>query len=267
MRGSHHLAISARTAVMDRAAAQRARSCCTSVYRMPVAHFRARAVLTNTLPTNPYRSAGRPEAIYRDGAADRSRRASRSAIDRIDIRRRNLIPPKELPYANPLGMTYDNGDYDRGDGHARSRSPTGRASPSASASRASARQAARHRARQLHRDAPAADPREWSKITVKPEGRSRSRSARCRAARATRRASRNASANGSACRSTSIKLVQGDTDIVPVGGGSHSGRSMRIGGDRHGQCSDAIIDKAKRSPATCWRPSRTTSRSRTAASP
>ena len=36
----------------------------SSVYRMPAAHMRARAVLSNTPPTNPYRSAGRPEAMF-----------------------------------------------------------------------------------------------------------------------------------------------------------------------------------------------------------
>ena len=36
----------------------------TSIYRVPAAHFRARAVLTNTSPTRPYRSAGRPEVMF-----------------------------------------------------------------------------------------------------------------------------------------------------------------------------------------------------------
>src|SRR5580765_4619524 len=82
----------------------------SSVYRVPAAHIRARAALTNTPPTNPYRSAGRPEAIY---AIERviDIAAKQFGYDRIDLRRRNLIPPKAQPYANPLGMTYDCGDY------------------------------------------------------------------------------------------------------------------------------------------------------------
>ena len=47
----------------------------SSIYRVPAAHFRARATLSNTSPTRPYRSAGRPEVIFVDGAADRSRGA------------------------------------------------------------------------------------------------------------------------------------------------------------------------------------------------
>ena len=77
---------------------------------MPAAHIRARAALTNTVPTNPYRSAGRPEAMF---AIERliDIAARQFGYDRIDLRRRNLIPPSAQPYANPLGMTYDCGDY------------------------------------------------------------------------------------------------------------------------------------------------------------
>ncbi len=41
-----------------------------------------------------------------------------------------------------------------------------------------------------------------------------------------------------------IKLIQGDTDIVPIGGGSHSARSMRMGGVVMGKASEAVIQKA-----------------------
>src|SRR5260370_499462 len=43
-----------------------------------------------------------------------------------------------------------------------------------------------------------------------------------------------------------VNLIQGDTDIVPVGGGSHSGRSMRLAGIVIGNASDALIAKAQR---------------------
>src|SRR6185369_8726854 len=82
----------------------------TSVYRVPTAHIRSRAVLTNTVPTSPYRSAGRPEAMF---AVERviDIAAKELGTDRVTLRRRNLIPPKAQPYPNPLGMTYDSGDY------------------------------------------------------------------------------------------------------------------------------------------------------------
>src|SRR4051812_14402352 len=83
---------------------------CSGLYRIPAAHYRAQAVLSNTMPTIPYRSAGRPEATFIiERLCDLAAKAT--GIDRIEIRRRNLIAPDELPYRNPVGVTYDNGEY------------------------------------------------------------------------------------------------------------------------------------------------------------
>ena len=82
----------------------------SSIYRMPAAHFRARATLSNTSPTRPYRSAGRPEVIFvMERLIDLAARDY--GFDRVALRRRNLVTEKELPYKNPFGVEYDNGDY------------------------------------------------------------------------------------------------------------------------------------------------------------
>ena len=83
----------------------------SSVYHIPVGYFRGRGAVTNTVPTTPYRSAGRPEVIFVierlvDLAADQL------GLDPAALRRRNLIPPAAQPYANPLGLTYDSGHYE-----------------------------------------------------------------------------------------------------------------------------------------------------------
>jgi carbon-monoxide dehydrogenase large subunit len=83
----------------------------SSVYRIPVGYFRGRGAVTNTISTTPYRSAGRPEAIFVierliDLAADQL------GLDAVALRRRNMIPPSAQPYANPLGVTYDSGRYE-----------------------------------------------------------------------------------------------------------------------------------------------------------
>jgi carbon-monoxide dehydrogenase large subunit len=85
-------------------------NCLSSVYAIPAIHFASKMVLTNTTPLGPYRGAGRPEAIYLverliDGAA-RS-----MGIDRVALRRRNLIPPSAMPYKTAIGPIYDSGDF------------------------------------------------------------------------------------------------------------------------------------------------------------
>src|SRR5271163_3718183 len=75
----------------------------SSIYRMPAAHFRARATLSNTSPTRPYRSAGRPEVIFvMERLIDLA--ARELGLDRVALRRKNLVTEKELPYKNPFGV-------------------------------------------------------------------------------------------------------------------------------------------------------------------
>jgi len=84
----------------------------TSVYHVPVIDFHYTAVMTNTAPTGAYRGAGRPEAIYNiERLIDEAARVS--GIDRLEIRRRNFIRPDQFPYQNPMGQTYDTGDFGR----------------------------------------------------------------------------------------------------------------------------------------------------------
>src|SRR2546427_576407 len=74
-------------------------------YAIPCATLRAMAVYTNTMPTNAYRSSGRPEVTF---AIERlvDIAAERLGVDRIALRRKNLIDPEAMPYRNAVGMTY-----------------------------------------------------------------------------------------------------------------------------------------------------------------
>ena len=80
------------------------------VYQIPAVHAVARAVLTNAIPTAPYRGAGRPEATYLiEQLLDRAARVI--GIDPVEIRRRNFIPSAAMPHKLQTGITYDSGDF------------------------------------------------------------------------------------------------------------------------------------------------------------
>ncbi len=84
--------------------------CLSSMYRIPRIRGEVKCVFTNTVPTGPYRGAGRPEANYViERAIDEAARIT--GIDRIALRRRNLITPGEIPYKAPVGVVYDSGDF------------------------------------------------------------------------------------------------------------------------------------------------------------
>ncbi|OGA09396.1 MAG: hypothetical protein A3H33_10500 [Betaproteobacteria bacterium RIFCSPLOWO2_02_FULL_65_20] len=213
------------------------------LYRVPVCHYRAQAVLSNTPSTIPYRSAGRPEAMY---VIERliELAARKTGIDAIELRRRNLISPDELPYRNPSGVTYDSGDYERSMNIALDIGDW-KGFP--------ARRAA-SQARGLLRGIGLANyieltmgfPREWTEITVSPQGE-------VELAIGTLSSGQGHETSFAQCVSEwlgvpfeSVRHVQGDTDRIPVGGGSHSGRSMRMGGVVMGTAVKQVIDKGKR---------------------
>ena len=80
-------------------------------YQIPAIYAEVKGVFTNTLPVDAYRGAGRPEANYvverlMDAAA------AHLGVDRIDLRRRNLICKDQMPYLTATGMTYNSGDFE-----------------------------------------------------------------------------------------------------------------------------------------------------------
>jgi carbon-monoxide dehydrogenase large subunit len=84
----------------------------TSAYRVPVVDYRIKGVLTNTMATGAYRGAGRPEGNYLiERLLEKSAREMR--IDRVELRRHNLLRPDELPYKTHVGETYDSGEFAR----------------------------------------------------------------------------------------------------------------------------------------------------------
>jgi aerobic carbon-monoxide dehydrogenase large subunit len=78
-------------------------------YKTPHIHCRVQAVFTNTAPVDAYRGAGRPEATY---VLERivELAARELQLDPAELRRRNFI--RDFPYATPVGLTYDTGDYE-----------------------------------------------------------------------------------------------------------------------------------------------------------
>src|SRR6202008_1082125 len=80
------------------------------MYRTPLIEVSSKVVFTNTTHVSAYRGAGRPEGNYYmerliDAAADEME------IDRIELRRRNQLKPRELPRKMASGSMYDSGDF------------------------------------------------------------------------------------------------------------------------------------------------------------
>jgi len=215
----------------------------TGPYAIPCATVRGRAVFTNTVPTNPYRSAGRPEVIY---ALERlvDSAAAELGIDRLELRRRNLITPDLMPFANPLGLNYDSGDY-----------PTclDRALAMADVDGFSARRA-ESEARGLRRglgiacyvESSLGAPLERSDITVAPEERVDVVVGTQSTGQGHETSFAQVAAEWLGVPFETVRIRQGDTDFVLAGGGSHSGRSMRMAGNVIVMAADKVIERGRR---------------------
>ena len=79
-------------------------------YRTPLLEVSTRCVYTNTTPVGPYRGAGRPEGnYYIERLMDNA--AAEMGIDPLELRRRNHILPREMPFEAASGLSYDSGDF------------------------------------------------------------------------------------------------------------------------------------------------------------
>ncbi len=79
-------------------------------YRIPAIYVEVKGVITNTVPVDAYRGAGRPEANY---LVERlvEAAARQLGIDSTELRRRNFIQPSAFPYSTPTGLVYDSGEF------------------------------------------------------------------------------------------------------------------------------------------------------------
>ncbi|HYM71840.1 MAG TPA: xanthine dehydrogenase family protein molybdopterin-binding subunit [Stellaceae bacterium] len=212
----------------------------SSIYHVPTVHFRARAALTNTLPTRPYRSSGRPEVMFvMERLIDLA--AKQTGIDRIELRRRNLVPASAMPYTNPFGMVYDSGEY-----HACMERVLAlgdwRGFP---ARRAEAK--ARGKCRGIgvanYVDTATGAPREKAEMVVKPEGIVEIAIGTVSQGQGHETSFAQLVTDWLGVPIDSVRLVTGDTARVSVGGGAHSGRALRLGSIVMLNASKAIIEK------------------------
>jgi aerobic carbon-monoxide dehydrogenase large subunit len=218
----------------------------TSLYAVPAAHMRAEIVLTNRVPVSPYRGAGRPEAVFvLERLIDIA--AATHGFDRVGLRRRNLIARAHLPYTNPFGVRLADGDYRRDmdevlalagwDGFA------------------ARRRAAEKRGRLAgiglanYIETPVGWPHERAEITVQPAGVVEVVIGTQSSGQGHATAFAQIIATLLGVEPEDVVLRTGDTDFVDAGGGSHSVRSMRLGGVVMSEAAARIIDQGRTAAA------------------
>jgi aerobic carbon-monoxide dehydrogenase large subunit len=214
----------------------------TTVYRIPAAYFRARAVVSNTSPTRPYRSAGRPEVMFvMERLIDLA--CQEHGFDRIEIRRRNLVKDNEFPYKNAFGMVYDSGSYH----HTMEWALKIGDWSSFPERRAMARGRGKHRGIAVanYVDTATGVARERTEMTVHPDGwidvvigtASQGQGHETTFAQLVN--------EWYGVPIENVRIITHDTDIVKFGGGAHSGRGMRLASLIMWKATQEIIARGK----------------------
>ncbi len=213
------------------------------LYDVGVAFARAIGVQTNTAPTYPYRSAGRPEVMY---ALERliDIAAAETGIDRLEIRRRNMIPADAIPFTNAFGMIYESGDYPAAFEKAVALSDWG----GFEARRAEAKSRGRLRGIGIsnYADLSTGYPREWTEIDVRTDGTIEVQIGTMATGQGHETSFAQMVADTLQAPYDAIRIRYGDTDKVKDGGGSHSGRSMRMGAIVICDASEKLIDRGRK---------------------
>jgi carbon-monoxide dehydrogenase large subunit len=214
----------------------------TTAYDIPLMHMRCRSVMTNTVPTAPFRGAGRPEAtLVLERLIDLA--ADRLGMDRVAIRRKNLIARGKLPYRTASGLTYDSGDF------------TGnmkRLLESADWKGFAARRRESKKRGKLrgigianYVETPVGIPHERIEVTVLGSGTVELVAGTQSTGQGHETTFAQVMADLLGVHPEEIRFIGGDTATVPSGSGTHSDRSMRLAGTLMFQASGEVLAQAK----------------------
>ncbi|MBP0446051.1 xanthine dehydrogenase family protein molybdopterin-binding subunit [Roseomonas sp. SSH11] len=214
-----------------------------TVYDVQAIHNQVRCVFTNTVPTDSFRGAGRPETAYvMERLFDKA--ALAFGIGRDEIRRRNYVRPEQMPYRNTVGNLIDSGDFPETQAMAL-RIADWHGFP---ARHAAARARGRLRGIGLGYfiEASGGLTSEWARLSMTPEGDAEIRVGTFSHGQGHETAFAQIVAERLGLDPEKIRFIQGDTDAVEKGTGTGGSRSSQMGGVAVLRASDAVVAKARR---------------------
>ena len=213
-----------------------------SIYGFQAIHATVLGVFTNTVPVDAYRGAGRPEANYLvERLVDAAARELK--IDRVELRRRNMVPPTAMPHTTPVGKIYDSGDFRIVLDAALARVDYA----GFSARQASAASRGRRRGLGLayYLEATGGDPTERAEIRFAEDGFVDVYVGTQSTGQGHETAYVQLTSAQLGIDGEKIRIRQGDTDTIPVGGGTGGARSLYSEGQAILLTADSVINKGR----------------------
>uniref|UniRef100_UPI003D71A19F xanthine dehydrogenase family protein molybdopterin-binding subunit n=1 Tax=Azospirillum sp. TaxID=34012 RepID=UPI003D71A19F len=210
-------------------------------YRTPALHVHVRGSFTNTQPVDAYRGAGRPEAAYMlERVIDHAARSLN--LSPAEIRRRNFIPPEAMPYATPLGQTYDTGDFRQNLEDALAMADVA----GLDARKAEAKRRGKRRGLGLstYIEACSGGGPEQATVEILKDGRAVLMIGTQTNGQGHETAYKQILSDRLGIPPEDIEVVQGDTDRVSFGAGTGGSRSVPVGGAALAESARKVVEKA-----------------------
>jgi carbon-monoxide dehydrogenase large subunit len=214
-----------------------------TVYDIQALNVQVRCVFTNTVPTDAYRGAGRPETAYvLERLFDQG--AAAFGIGRDEIRRRNYIRPDQIPYKNVAGNGIDSGRFTETQDMAMKLADW----DGFAARRAESLKRGKLRGIGLGYfiEASGGQPFEWARVALTPEGRAKLTVGTFSHGQGHETAFAQILSEKLGLPFDAIDLIQGDSDVVVKGAGTGGSRSSQMGGVATSRAATLVIEKAKR---------------------
>lgn len=211
-------------------------------YRIPAYHYAAKVAFTNLSPLEPYRGAGRPEASY---VIERLMEAAAAELgmDQIEIRRRNLLTPEELPLTTAAGLTIDSGDFPRQLDMALTLGDHAGFSARARDSAANGR--LRGVGVACYLECTGGPPVEHASLSFGPGGRATLAVGSQSTGMGHETVLTDLVADRLGLQREAIGYLQGDTDATPRGAGHGGSRTMEIAGSAVLAAVDTVVEKGR----------------------
>ena len=212
------------------------------VYRIPALHYRVTAAFTHAPPTDAYRGAGKPETVATlERLIDVA--AARLGVDRLELRRRNLITPAELPYRTAMDETIDAGDMPA----LATRLEEAADIPGFAERRAASAASGRWRGLGLtfHLHATGGSPVERSEVRVSPDRTVRVRTGTQDTGQGHRRALAAVAAEVLELDPAAVRVEQGDSDRLEVGGGTGGSNLMAVAANTVHRSAGVVLEQAR----------------------
>ncbi|MGI9475621.1 MAG: xanthine dehydrogenase family protein molybdopterin-binding subunit [Hyphomicrobiaceae bacterium] len=212
------------------------------VYTTPAMHAQVTGVLTNTSPTGAVRGAGRPEATSLiEQIIDKA--AHEMGLDRVELRRCNIIQPAAMPYQTPLTYNYDSGEFERNMDRALAMIDAEGFETRRAAAAASGRLLGLGIINTIEQSASGGD--EGGEIIFDRQGTATIRMGTHSHGQGHETVFKQLVSERFGLDFAAIRFVQGDTDVVGYGHGTGGSRVTALGGSALVGASAKIIEKGK----------------------